>query len=121
MVRSMGGVRTRQERLGAGIFGLLIAIFLLRAFVDTPGLSLVFLAVFPIVMAAFVLGRTAAIVAAALATVLSVVVAIINPSTHVSAARRLSSSVRSRSDSAREKRSVVSRSSSQETSSASPT
>ena len=58
----------------AGIFGLLLGIFLLRAFVDTPGLSLVFLAVFPIVLAAFVLGRTAAVVCAALATVLSVVV-----------------------------------------------
>ena len=85
----MGGVRTRQERLGAGIFGLLIAIFLLRAFVDTPGLSLVFLAVFPIVMAAFVLGRTAALVAAAIATVLSVVVPIINPATHVSTAAQI--------------------------------
>ena len=85
----MGGVRTRQERLGAGIFALLIAIFLLRAFVDTPGLSLVFLAVFPIVMAAFVLGRTAALVAAAIATVLSVVVPIINPATHVSTAAQI--------------------------------
>ena len=55
----MGGVRTSRERLAACIFGLLIGIFVLRAFVDTPGLSLVFLAVFPIVMAAFVLGRTA--------------------------------------------------------------
>ena len=71
------------------IFGLLIGIFLLRAFVDTPGLSLVFLAVFPIVMAAFVLGRTAAIVAAAIATVLSVVVPIINPATHVSTAAQI--------------------------------
>jgi serine phosphatase RsbU (regulator of sigma subunit) len=80
----MGGVRTREERLGAAIFGLLLGIFVLRAFVDTPGLSLVFLAVFPIVMAAFVLGRTAAVVCAALATVLSVVVPIINPSTDIS-------------------------------------
>src|SRR5690349_2291297 len=89
MVRPMGGARTRQERLGAAIFGLLIGIFLLRAFVDTPGLSLVFLAVFPVVMAAFVLGRTAAIVAAAIATVLSVVVPIINPSTHISAGAQI--------------------------------
>ena len=85
----MGGVRTRQDRLGAAIFGLLIAIFLLRGFVDTPGLSLVFLAVFPIVMAAFVLGRTAALVAAVAATVLSVVVPIINPATHVSTAAQI--------------------------------
>ena len=89
MVRSMGGVRTRRERLGAAIFGLLLGLFVLRAFVDTPGLSLVFLAVFPIVMAAFVLGRTAAIVAAAIATVLSVVVPIINPATHVSTAAQI--------------------------------
>jgi serine phosphatase RsbU (regulator of sigma subunit) len=66
------------------IFGLLLAIFVLRLFVDTPGLSLVFLAVFPIVMAAFVLGRTAAVVCAVLATVLSVVVPIVNPSTDIS-------------------------------------
>jgi serine phosphatase RsbU (regulator of sigma subunit) len=85
----MGGVRTSRERLGAGIFALLIGIFLLRAFVDTPGLSLVFLAVFPVVTAAFVLGRTAAIVAAAIATVLSVVVPIINPSTHISAGAQI--------------------------------
>jgi serine phosphatase RsbU (regulator of sigma subunit) len=84
MVGTMGGPWARRERLGAAIFGLLLAIFLLRAFVDTPGLSLVFLAVFPIVMAAFVLGRTAAVVCAALATVLSVVVPIINPATDVS-------------------------------------
>jgi serine phosphatase RsbU (regulator of sigma subunit) len=84
MVRTMGGSRTRDKRLGAAIFGLLLGIFLLRAFVDTPGLSLVFLAVFPIVMAAFVLGRTAAVVCAVLATVLSVVVPIINPATDIS-------------------------------------
>jgi serine phosphatase RsbU (regulator of sigma subunit) len=89
MVRPMGGARTRRQRLGAAIFALLIAIFLLRAFVDTPGLSLVFLAVFPIVMAAFVLGRTAAVVAAVIATVLSVVVPIINPATHVSTAAQI--------------------------------
>jgi serine phosphatase RsbU (regulator of sigma subunit) len=80
----MGRPRTRRERLGAGIFGLLLAIFALRAFVDTPGLSLVFLAVFPIVMAAFALGRTAAVVCAVLATALSIVVPIINPATDVS-------------------------------------
>ena len=85
----MGAARTRSERLGAGIFGLLLGIFLLRAFVDTPGLSLVFLAVFPIVLAAFVLGRTAAVVCAALATVLSVVVPIINPATDVSTAAQI--------------------------------
>jgi serine phosphatase RsbU (regulator of sigma subunit) len=84
MVRTMGGSRSRDERLGAAIFGLLLGIFLLRAFVDTPGLSLVFLAVFPIVMAAFVLGRRAAVVCALLATVLSVVVPIINPATDIS-------------------------------------
>ena len=85
----MGPARTRSEHLGAGIFGLLLGIFLLRAFVDTPGLSLVFLAVFPIVLAAFVLGRTAALVCAALATVLSVVVPIINPATDVSTAAQI--------------------------------
>ena len=85
----MGPARTRSEHLGAGIFGLLLGIFLLRAFVDTPGLSLVFLAVFPIVLAAFVLGRTAAVVCAALATVLSVVVPIINPATDVSTAAQI--------------------------------
>jgi serine phosphatase RsbU (regulator of sigma subunit) len=80
----MGGSRTRRGRLGVAIFGLLLAIFVVRLFDDTPGLSLVFLAVFPIVMAAFVLGRTAAVICAVLATVLSVVVPIINPSTHIS-------------------------------------
>jgi serine phosphatase RsbU (regulator of sigma subunit) len=89
MVNAMGAFRTRSERLGAGIFGLLLGIFLLRAFVDTPGLSLVFLAVFPIVMAAFVLGRTAAVVCAVLATVLSIVVPIINPATDVSTAAQI--------------------------------
>jgi hypothetical protein len=49
----------------------------------------VFLAVFPIVLAAFVLGRTAAVVCAALATVLSVVVPIINPATEVSTAAQI--------------------------------
>jgi hypothetical protein len=79
MVRSMGGEVTGRERLGAAIFALLLGIFALRAFVDTPGLSLVFLAVFPVVMAAFVLGRTAAVACAAIATALSIVVPIINP------------------------------------------
>jgi len=85
----MGAGKTRTERLGVAIFGLLIAIFLLRAFVDTPGLSLVFLAVFPIVLAAFVLARTAAVACAVLATVLSVVVPIINPATDVSTAAQI--------------------------------
>jgi hypothetical protein len=43
MVRAMGPARSRTQRLGAAIFGLLLGIFALRAFVDTPGLSLVFL------------------------------------------------------------------------------
>jgi serine phosphatase RsbU (regulator of sigma subunit) len=89
MVHTMGAARTRSERLGAGIFALLLGIFVLRAFVDTPGLSLVFLAVFPIVMAAFVLGRTAAVVCAVLATVLSIVVPIINPATDISTAAQI--------------------------------
>jgi serine phosphatase RsbU (regulator of sigma subunit) len=84
MVRTMGGSRTREQRLGIAIFSLLLALFALRLFVDTPGLSLVFLAVFPIVMAAFVLGRTAAVICAVIATVLSVVVPIINPATDIS-------------------------------------
>jgi serine phosphatase RsbU (regulator of sigma subunit) len=88
-VPTVGATRTRTERLGAAIFGLLLGIFALRAFVDTPGLSLVFLAVFPIVLAAFVLGRTAAVVCAALATVLSVVVTPINPATDVSTAAQI--------------------------------
>jgi serine phosphatase RsbU (regulator of sigma subunit) len=88
-VPTVGATRTRTERLGAAIFGLLLGIFALRAVVDTPGLSLVFLAVFPIVLAAFVLGRTAAVVCAALATVLSVVVPIINPATDVSTAAQI--------------------------------
>jgi serine phosphatase RsbU (regulator of sigma subunit) len=75
---------TRTERRGAGIFGLLIAIFVVRFFVDTPGLSLVFLAVFPIVLAAFALGRDAALICGALAAALSVVVPILSPGTDVS-------------------------------------
>jgi serine phosphatase RsbU (regulator of sigma subunit) len=68
----------------AGIFGLLAAIFLVRLWVDTPGLSLTFLAVFPIVLAGFALGRTLAVICAALALVLSIVVPIISPATNVS-------------------------------------
>ena len=79
--RTIGG---RDPRVAAGIFGLLAAIFVLRLFVDTPGLSLVFLAVFPIVLAGFALGRTLAVVCAVLALALSIVVPLINPSTHIS-------------------------------------
>ena len=79
--RTIGG---RDPRVAAGIFGLLAAIFVLRLFVDTPGLSLVFLAVFPIVLAGFALGRTLAVVCAMLALALSIVVPLINPSTHIS-------------------------------------
>jgi serine phosphatase RsbU (regulator of sigma subunit) len=81
---------TRTERAsptgsrGAGIFGLLIAIFVVRFFVDTPGLSLVFLAIFPIVLAAFALGRDAALICGAVAAALSVVVPILSPGTDVS-------------------------------------
>lgn len=85
----MGAAGTRSQRLGVAVFGLLLGIFALRAFVDTPGLSLVFLAVFPIVMAAFLLGRTEAVVCAALATVLSVVVPIINPATDVGSSAQI--------------------------------
>src|SRR4051812_16197805 len=80
----MRAALTRPEGRGPAIFGLLIAIFVVRVFVDTPGLSLVFLAVFPIVLAAFALDRTAAVACALLATVLSVVTPIINPSTDIS-------------------------------------
>ena len=81
---------TRTERAaptgsrGAGIFGLLIAIFVVRFFVDTPGLSLVFLAIFPIVLAAFALGRDAALICGVVAAALSVVVPILSPGTDVS-------------------------------------
>jgi serine phosphatase RsbU (regulator of sigma subunit) len=75
---------TRTQRRGFAIFALLVAIFVVRGFVDTPGLSLVFLAAFPIVLAAFALDRTAAIACAVLATALSVLVQIISPATDVS-------------------------------------
>jgi serine phosphatase RsbU (regulator of sigma subunit) len=75
----------RPERRGPAIFALLLAIFVVRVFVDTPGLSLVFLAAFPIVLAAFALGRVAAVICALLATALSIVAPIINPSTRISA------------------------------------
>jgi serine phosphatase RsbU (regulator of sigma subunit) len=71
------------------IFGLLVAIFAVRTFVDTPGLSLSFLAVFPIVLAAFALGRTLAIVCAVLALALSIVIPIISPATHVSSSAQV--------------------------------
>ena len=80
----MGEAITRSERRGAAIFGLLIAIFVVRFFVDTPGLSLVFLAIFPIVLAAFALGRNAALLCGGLAAALSVVVPILSPGTDVS-------------------------------------
>jgi serine phosphatase RsbU (regulator of sigma subunit) len=79
----------RTERRGAAIFGLLLAIFVVRYFVDTPGLSLVFLASFPIVLAAFALGRDAAIACGALAAALSIVVPIINPGTDVSTSAQI--------------------------------
>lgn len=79
----------RAQGRGVAIFGLLIAIFVVRAFEDTPGLSLVFLAVFPIVLAAFALGRAAAVACAALATVLSVVVQIVSPATDVSTSAQI--------------------------------
>jgi serine phosphatase RsbU (regulator of sigma subunit) len=74
---------TRTEQRGAAIFGLLLAIFVVRWFVDTPGLSLVFLAAFPIVLAAFVLGRDAAIACGALAGALSVVVSVAKPGSDI--------------------------------------
>jgi serine phosphatase RsbU (regulator of sigma subunit) len=80
---------TRTERRGAAIFGLLIAIFVVRFFVDTPGLSLVFLAIFPIVLAAFALGRDAALLCGALAAVLSVVVPILSPGTDVTTSAQI--------------------------------
>jgi serine phosphatase RsbU (regulator of sigma subunit) len=80
---------TRTERRGAAIFGLLLAIFVVRFFVDTPGLSLVFLAIFPIVLAAFALGRDAALICGALAAALSVVVPILSPGTDVSTSAQI--------------------------------
>jgi serine phosphatase RsbU (regulator of sigma subunit) len=74
---------SRQQRAVA-IFGLLVAIFVVRTFVAAPGLSLSFLAVFPIVLAAFALGRDAALLCAVLALVLSVITALISPATSVS-------------------------------------
>jgi serine phosphatase RsbU (regulator of sigma subunit) len=79
----------RDPRVAAGIFGLLALIFVVRAFVDTPGLSLTFLAVFPIVLAGFMLGRTPAVVCAVAALVLSIVVPIINPSTNISTSAQI--------------------------------
>jgi serine phosphatase RsbU (regulator of sigma subunit) len=82
-------MRTRERR-AAAIFGLLIAIFVVRLFVDTPGLSIIFLAAFPIVLAAFALGRGPAIAAALLTTVLSVVVPLISPgSVHITTSSQI--------------------------------
>jgi serine phosphatase RsbU (regulator of sigma subunit) len=80
----MRAALTRTQWRGVAIFALLVAIFVVRVFEDTPGLSLVFLAVFPIVLAAFALDRKAAIAFAALATVLSIVAPIISPGTNIS-------------------------------------
>jgi serine phosphatase RsbU (regulator of sigma subunit) len=80
---------TRTKRHAAAIFGLLLAIFVVRYFVDTPGLSLVFLAAFPIVLAAFALGRGPAIACGALAGVLSVVVSVVKPGTNVSTSAQI--------------------------------
>jgi sigma-B regulation protein RsbU (phosphoserine phosphatase) len=79
----------RDPRVAAGVFCLLFAIFLVRAFVDTPGLSLTFLAVFPIVLAGFWLGRTLAVICAAVALVLSIVVPLINPATDISTSAQI--------------------------------
>jgi sigma-B regulation protein RsbU (phosphoserine phosphatase) len=75
---------TRTERRGVAIFGLLVAIFVVRYFVDTPGLSIVFLPVFPIVLAAFALGRNAALACAVLASALTVIVQIVSPGVDIS-------------------------------------
>ncbi|HEX7299521.1 MAG TPA: PP2C family protein-serine/threonine phosphatase [Solirubrobacteraceae bacterium] len=85
----MRAVLTRPEWRGFAIFALLVAIFVVRLFVDTPGLSLVFLAAFPIVLAGFALDRTAAVACAVLATVLSVLVQIISPAAEVSAGAQI--------------------------------
>ena len=79
----MGEGITRTHWRGFGIFALVVGIFLVRVFVDTPGLSLVFLAAFPIVLAAFALDRTTAVACALLATLLSVLVQIVSPATDV--------------------------------------
>jgi serine phosphatase RsbU (regulator of sigma subunit) len=73
----------------AAIFGLLVAIFVVRAFVDTPGLNLAILAIFPIVLAGFTLGRTLAVICAVVALALSVIVPIISPITDVTLAAHI--------------------------------
>jgi serine phosphatase RsbU (regulator of sigma subunit) len=80
---------SRTERRAAAIFGLLLAIFVVRYFVDTPGLSFVFLPIFPIVLAAFALGRNASILCAVLAAALSVVVQIVSPATEISTSAQI--------------------------------
>lgn len=86
----LAAVMRTQQRRAAAIFGLLVAIFVVRLFVDTPGLSIVFLAAFPIVLAAFALGRAWAIAAGLLTSVLSIVVPLISPgSVHISTSAQI--------------------------------
>ena len=52
------------------VYGLLAAIFVARLLIDEPGLGLPYLAVFPIVLACFLLGRTHALACATLGLVI---------------------------------------------------
>jgi serine phosphatase RsbU (regulator of sigma subunit) len=60
------GLRQRRGLAIATVYGLLVAIFVARLLIDEPGLGLPYLAVFPIVLACFLLGRVHALVCATL-------------------------------------------------------
>ncbi|MEA2276141.1 MAG: hypothetical protein QOC78_1101 [Solirubrobacteraceae bacterium] len=82
MVRPL---QRRQDRATAiaAVYGLLALVFLARLFISAPGLGLPYLAVFPIVLACFVLGRTHALISAALAVAIFVVTQELAPGSQI--------------------------------------
>jgi serine phosphatase RsbU (regulator of sigma subunit) len=65
--------RPHRPAAFAAVYGLLAAIFVARLLVDVSGLGIPYLAVFPIALACFLLGRTHAYIAAALGLVIFLV------------------------------------------------
>jgi serine phosphatase RsbU (regulator of sigma subunit) len=62
----VSGLSRRRGLAIVAVYGLLAAIFVARLLIDEPGLGLPYLAVFPIVLACFLLGRAHALACATL-------------------------------------------------------
>jgi len=63
---NVSGLSRRRGLAIVAVYGLLAAIFVARLLIDEPGLGLPYLAVFPIVLACFLLGRAHALACATL-------------------------------------------------------